>query len=88
MASVICSASLVWLVPGGPDEPDEPEAPVVAHVDDELLEALDVLENWELLTSDDLDLMLAELDAVDWTLLEYGSEEIEADGGDAEERGG
>lgn len=90
-AAVLVAAGAWWLVPRELEGPEEPRArgaaaPVAAHVDDELLEALDVLENWELLTSDDLDVVLAELDAVDWTLLEYGSEEVGADGD--EERGG
>ncbi|MEN8162102.1 MAG: hypothetical protein ABFS41_18675 [Myxococcota bacterium] len=90
-AAVLVVASVLWLVLGGRDEP-QPEGRVAGEVEDELLETLDVLENWELLMSDDLDLVLAELDAVDWTLLEYGSEEADvpgdAEGDDGEERGG
>jgi len=85
-AGVLFAAALSWLLLGRRDEPRD-ETPVARQVEDELLETLDVLENWELLMSDDLDLMLAELDAVDWTLLEYGSDEADADG-DEEERGG
>jgi hypothetical protein len=47
---------------------DELEA---EEVDPELLAALDLLENWETLTSDDLDLFLDDLDAVEVALLEY-----------------
>lgn len=86
-AGVLFAAALSWWAFGRRDEP-EGGSPVVGHVEDELLETLDVLENWELLMSDDLDLMLAELDAVDWTLLEYGSDETDAAGGEEEERGG
>ncbi len=56
-------------------------------VEDELLASLDVLENWDLLMSDDLDLLMGELDPVDWTLLEYGSLDPETERED-EERGG
>jgi hypothetical protein len=47
-------------------EAGEPEA--------ELLEALDALENWELVTSDDLELVLAGLDPLDTSVLELGAE--------------
>ena len=53
--------------PGGPDV-------AAGDVDPELLAALDVLEDWEALTSDDLDLLLGELDALDWALLEHADE--------------
>ena len=42
-----------------------------ADLDPELLASLDLLENWDALTSDDLDLLLDELDEVDLALLEY-----------------
>lgn len=48
-------------------------------VDDELLATLDVLENWDVLMSDDLDLLLVSLDPVDWTLLEIDPGVLEAD---------
>lgn len=45
-----------------------------SSIEPELLEALDALENWDVVTSEDLDLLLAELDPVDWALLELGEE--------------
>lgn len=48
-----------------------------APVQEDLLAHLDVLENWEALMSDDLDLYLASLDPVDWTLLELEAEEAQ-----------
>jgi len=53
------------------------------EVDDELLASLDVLENWELLTSPELELLLADVDLVEselWSLdasAEEGAEEDE-----------
>jgi len=59
----------------------EERAPArVAEADPELLESLDLLENWEILTDDELDLVFAELDDVDLTLFEAANElEIEWD---------
>ncbi len=47
--------------------------------DPELLRDLELFEEWELLVTDDLDLLLAELDALDELLLES------ADGGEVEQ---
>ena len=46
----------------------------IAEADLELLESLDLLENWEILTDDELDLLLVELDEVDLTLFEAANE--------------
>ncbi len=55
-----------------PVEPGaEPEWPP-----DELLASLDLLESWDLLSADDLDLALASLDAVDEVLLDFAAEGI------------
>ena len=43
----------------------------------ELLRELELLEDWELLVTDDLDLLLAELDEVDEALLDGPTEEVE-----------
>jgi hypothetical protein len=51
-----------------------PSRLAVGEVEPELLATLDVLENWELLMADDLDLLLASLDPVDEALLELGVE--------------
>lgn len=56
--------------------------PAEAVVEDELLVSLDVLENWDVLMTDDLDLMLASMDPADWALLE-----LEEAGDDLEEPG-
>lgn len=53
-------------------------------VDEAVLANLEVLENWDALMSDDLDLYLASLDPVDWTLLELEAEQDET----SEEEGG
>jgi len=53
-------------------------------VDEAILANLEVLENWDALMSDDLDLYLASLDPVDWTLLELEAEQDET----SEEEGG
>lgn len=45
--------------------------PGVAPEDEALLEYLDVLEDWELLVSEDLDVMLSSLDPVDEMLLDW-----------------
>ena len=50
---------------GSPGSPEES-----AQVDPELLACLDLLENWELVTDDELELALAELDEVDTALFE------------------
>jgi hypothetical protein len=42
-----------------------PARVAVEPAQDELLAALDVLENWDLVTDDDVDLLLADLDAAD-----------------------
>lgn len=54
--------------------------PAPEPVDDELLATLDVLENWDFLMSDDIDLLLVSLDPVDWTLLEIDPDVLQADG--------
>ena len=46
-----------------------------------MLANLEVLENWDVLMSDDLDLYLASLDPVEQTLLELEGEEEEEEGG-------
>ena len=56
----------------GPQRVAQVERPVEEAPDVELLESLEVLEDWDLLMSDELDLLLAELDEVDWTLIEAG----------------
>ena len=89
-AAVLILAGLglvLWRARSGRSrEPDVTVALGVAvprgQVEDELLASLDVLENWDLLMSDDLDLLMSELDPVDWTLLEYGSLDPEAESGD------
>jgi hypothetical protein len=55
--------------------------------DGELLAALDVLENWELLTDNGLDALLAGSDPVDVLLLDYAGEDLEALDADDEEEG-
>lgn len=66
-------------VEGAADAPPPAAAPERHDpVDPGLLASLDVLENWEWVTSEDLDLLLAELDEADWALLEYGDEDPEA----------
>ena len=72
-------------VAGGslPAEPRAPEARGGADdVDDELLASLDVLERWDLLTDEDLAVLLASMDAVDEELLDlaYSDEEEEDEG--------
>ncbi len=57
-----------------PASPERNGLVVEAEPEPELLEALEVLENWEVVTSDDLDLLLAELDPIEWTLLELGAD--------------
>ena len=55
----------------------DPSAPAVAPIQTvevpstELLASLDLLENWELLTDSDLDLLLSSLDTVDEVLLDF-----------------
>jgi len=56
----------------GPRRPLQQVAALpVAPEDAELLEYLDVLEDWELLVSEDLDVMLSSLDPVDEMLLDW-----------------
>lgn len=57
-----------------PAERPAPELARRLEVDVELLSSLDVLENWDLLTSTDLDVLLAELDAFDEELLSLPAE--------------
>ena len=56
-----------------PEHPTLPEDPgttlVAAAPEPELLDSLDLLEDWELLMADDLDLLLGSLDEVDQELL-------------------
>ncbi len=89
-AAAVLVAGLLWFVFGRERDasslaPTENDAPFVVDadevVDPELLDALDVLENWEAVTSDDLDLLLAELDAIDLALLEHGDEPATEEGG-------
>lgn len=62
----------------GPSSTEEiARAPGALAADDELLLALDALENWELLTSEDLDLLLAGLDTSEELLLELETAEPE-----------
>jgi len=58
-------------------EPREHTTELARTPDHELLYALDALENWELLTSEDVDLLLVGLDVADITLLELAAEEEE-----------
>ena len=63
------------------DDPEPgPPAPSGADpVDEELLASLDLLEDWELLTDDELDLLLSSLDPWDEALLEMEAEARELD---------
>lgn len=70
--------------PADIDEPVRPDAGTSGLAgaqgslpDQELLESLDVLEDWELLMSDDVDLLLGSLDDVDLELLLAGGVEEE-----------
>jgi len=65
-------AGLAWL-----RTRDHEAAHTSGQVEDDLLSQLEVLENWDVLMSDDLDLYLASLDPVDWTLLELEAESEE-----------
>lgn len=55
-----------------PSRPLAPQSPgeMLGEPSDELLASLDLLESWDLLTGDDLELALASLDPVDQVLLE------------------
>jgi hypothetical protein len=61
--------------PPEPTLPITPQGPgdTEAWPSDELLASLDLLESWELLNADDLDLTLAALDEVDEVLLDLGA---------------
>ncbi len=65
-------AGLAWLRARDHEAKD-----TIGQVADELLSQLEVLENWDALMSEDLDLYLASLDPVDWTLLELEAESEE-----------
>jgi hypothetical protein len=51
--------------------PDSLVPKTMRTADDELLARLDLLESWDLLSDDDLDVLLSSLDPVDEVLLEY-----------------
>ncbi len=70
------STDLSPIPPGVAEAADPDSAPLP---DPELLRDLELFEEWELLVTDDLDLLLAELDALDELLLES------ADGGEVEQ---
>ena len=56
-----------------------PQAPIeLEEVDEELLASLDVLEAWELLNDEDLEILLSSLDPWDEVLLELEAEAREA----------
>lgn len=79
-----------WMIRAGRSEhvgPTDPDGTVVAVVDEnppvdpvdeevptELLASLDLLESWDVLAEDDLDLALAALDEVDLLILELEAE--------------
>ena len=83
LAAAVLLAALVWLAfdvfegRGAPTVNPRESGPDIVdtsdNVDPELLAALDVLENWDAVTSDDLDLLLDDLDALDFMLIEHGS---------------
>lgn len=54
--------------------PDSLAPKTMRTADDELLARLDLLESWDLLSDDDLDVLLSSLDPVDEVLLEYKSD--------------
>lgn len=70
------STDVSTIPPGVAEAADPDSAPLP---DPELLRDLELFEEWELLVTDDLDLLLAELDALDELLLES------ADGGEVEQ---
>jgi hypothetical protein len=67
-ALLLGSAVLFWTGRGGSEE----------EIDPELLASLEILENWEAVTSEDLDLLLSDLDPGDLVLLEHGGESDDA----------
>ena len=78
LAAAVLLALATWILWPGRDGPRrEDPAPVAREVqtpDPELLAALDVLEQWDLLMRDDLELMLSTLGLADEALLEYAGE--------------
>jgi hypothetical protein len=72
-------ATLPEPIPPAPSiERRTPDPALDAGVEEDLLASLDVLENWELLTDEELDVLLSSLDPWDEVLLELEAEAREA----------
>jgi hypothetical protein len=86
---VLAGAAAAWWLafgrrettPTPPEVVQTPPAPAEAAAPDpELLAALELLQSWELVTDDDLDLMLSSLEATDEALLESEPQTQPAEG--------
>ena len=66
----------------------EPHIAEVIELNDEMAEAFEVLDNWEHLEGDDLDLLLASIDEVDELLIQASEWELDSNDASEEEAGG
>ncbi len=76
-AALLVGFFLVRFVATSSPSSSKPVEVAGLEVEEELLAALDVLENWELLTSSDLDFVVADLEPVEEELFYLEPEEIE-----------
>ena len=77
----------VEIAQNNPEDRVEP-GPSEEVPEEELLAVIDALENWDLLTSDDVELLLASLDVADETLLQLDAETSEPTGGSLDSKNG
>lgn len=80
------SLGLFWLRRDGGGAPLG-DPPAAQEPSEEMLASLEVLENWDLLVADDLDLLLASFDPSDEILLDLEDDLDEGDRGPSDEKG-